>query len=64
MQELELLHTANECRKFFQRVNTIQKEYQPRVTVCRNNEGEISIVSDEGEILSRCKEYYKECLRE
>jgi hypothetical protein len=31
--------------------NTIRKEYQPQVTVCRNKEGEI--VSDKDEILSR-----------
>jgi hypothetical protein len=61
-QELELLHTANECRTFFRRVSSIQGEYQPRVTVCRNNEGEI--VSDKDEILSRWKEYFEECLGE
>jgi hypothetical protein len=39
MQELTLLHAAHECRKFFRRVNTTLKEYQPRITVCRYNGG-------------------------
>ena len=55
---MEQLHTANESRKFFRKVNSIRKGYQSHITTCRNKEGEL--ISVKGSILARWKEYMED----
>jgi hypothetical protein len=35
LTELAQLHKADESRKFFRKVNSIRKGYQPHITTCR-----------------------------
>jgi hypothetical protein len=41
MEELEQLHKMQQARKFYKEINKERKEYNPRLTVCKNKQGEI-----------------------
>jgi hypothetical protein len=41
-------------------VNNIRKGFKPRIMACRKPNGEIT--NDKGEILERCKKYFKKLL--
>jgi hypothetical protein len=59
-QEVDKFKDQNERRKFYKEVDKLKKEYQPRINGCRNKDGEI--IRDEGKILRRWEEYFKELL--
>jgi len=48
--ELEL-RRQHECRKFYKEINMARKQFEPRVHICRNENG--SLISNEQEILNR-----------
>jgi hypothetical protein len=39
MEELEKLHKMKQARKFYKEMNKVCKEYKPRLTVCKNEQG-------------------------
>jgi hypothetical protein len=39
--ELESLRSSNEIREYYQKLNESRKDFQPRTTLCRDNEGTI-----------------------
>jgi hypothetical protein len=60
MEELEELHKMKQARKFYKEINKVHKEYKPRLTVCKNEQGEI--LSDKASILDRWQRYFGELL--
>jgi hypothetical protein len=60
MEELEELHKMKQARKFYKEINKVHMEYKPRLTVCKNGQGEI--LSDKASILDGWKRYFGELL--
>ena len=51
LKELERLRSNNESKSFFKKLNKSRKDFQPRTTLCRNEEG--MLLSEEDGILRR-----------
>jgi hypothetical protein len=58
--ELESLRSSNAIKACFQKLNESRKDFQPRTTLCRDNEGMI-LGSDEA-ILDRWAQHFEELL--
>jgi hypothetical protein len=58
--EIESLRSINETRKFYQAVNAERRGFQPRVSICRQKNGEL-VCGTQG-ILDRWKEHFNELL--
>ena len=60
LKELERLRSNNESKSFFQKLNKSRKDFQPRTTLCRNEER--MLLSEEDDILRRWAEYFDKLL--
>jgi hypothetical protein len=58
--QIENLRSINETRKFYQAVNAEKRGFQPRVSICRQKNGDL-VCGPEG-ILNRWKEHFDELL--
>jgi hypothetical protein len=58
--EIENLRSINETRKFYQAVNAERRGFQPRVSICRQRNGDL-VCGTQG-ILDRWKEHFHELL--
>jgi hypothetical protein len=58
--EIENLRSMNDTRKFYQAVNAERRGFQPRVSICRQKNGDL--VCGEQGILDRWKEHFSELL--
>ncbi|XP_055539027.1 uncharacterized protein LOC129726410 [Wyeomyia smithii] len=59
-EELEELFTANETRKFYEKVNQSRKGYVPRADFCRDMEG--NLITNDSEVVDRWKQHFDEHL--
>ena len=57
---LEEHHQSNESRKFYKLTNGLRKEFKPRLTMCRNEMGEL--VGDGKEVLKCWKSHFETLL--
>jgi endonuclease/exonuclease/phosphatase family metal-dependent hydrolase len=62
LSELEHLHSRNETRKFYQAINVARRGFQPRTSMCRKKNGELTC--DTNGILACWKEHFEELLNE
>ncbi|XP_071652374.1 uncharacterized protein [Temnothorax longispinosus] len=62
MEELEQLRDQNETRKFYHSVNAQRKTFQPRVTMCKDENG--NILSEKSAVLKRWREYFDQMLNQ
>ena len=60
LKELEHLRSNNESKSFYQKPNKSRKDFQPRTTLCRSEEG--ILLSEEDDILSIWAEHFDELL--
>jgi hypothetical protein len=58
--EIENLRSINESKKFYQAVNAERRGFQPRVSICRQRNGDL-VCGTQG-ILNRWKEHFDELL--
>jgi hypothetical protein len=58
--QVEHLRTINETRKFYQAVNAERRGFHPRVSICKQRNGDL-VCGPEG-ILNRWKEHFEELL--
>jgi hypothetical protein len=58
--ELESLRSFNAIRAYYQKLNESRKDFQPRTTLCRDNEG--MILSSDEAILERWAQHFEELL--
>jgi hypothetical protein len=58
--KIENLRSINDTRKFYQAVNAERRGFQPRVSICRQKNGDL-ICGEKG-ILDRWKEHFQELL--
>ena len=59
--EIENLKTQKESRKFYQLVNNIRGEFNPRTIACKNENGEM--IRDTEDVLIRWREHFKTLLK-
>jgi N-acetylneuraminic acid mutarotase len=59
-EEVNKYEGQNERWKFFKTIDNLKKGLQPRSNGCRNKDGEI--IREEGKVLQRWEEYFKELL--
>jgi hypothetical protein len=57
IEDIEMLDTQNERRKFYKATDKLKKGYQPRVEGCRNRDGKM--LYNEEEINNRWVEHFK-----
>jgi hypothetical protein len=62
LAQIDSLHTMNEVRKFYQEVRVSKRGFQPRTSMCRKKNGELTC--DTRGILNRWKEHFEELLNE
>jgi hypothetical protein len=60
LEEANKFKNQNERRKFYKARDNSKNGFQPRSNGCRNKDGEI--IREEGKILRRWEEYFKELL--
>lgn len=60
IEEIEVLRSQNETRKFYQKINKMRKEFKPKVNMCKNKQGDI--LNDRDDILLRWVEHFSELL--
>jgi hypothetical protein len=60
--ELESLRSSNAIRAYYQKLNESRKGFQPRATLCRDNEGIILCVGSDEAILERWAQHFEELL--
>ena len=60
LEELEHQRNKNEMRLFYGEINKSRKDFKPRISMCRNEDGDI--IGDEDGILNRWQRFYKNLL--
>ncbi|KAG8189192.1 hypothetical protein JTE90_013726 [Oedothorax gibbosus] len=59
-RDIEYLKTQKEARKFYQLVNNVRADFNPRTTTCRKKNGDLT--RDPDEVLVRWREHFVELL--
>ena len=57
MKELQESNNINNVRKFYQMVNKDRKTFKPKITICRDNLG--NILTEKDKILEQWTKYFK-----
>ncbi|XP_039278735.1 uncharacterized protein LOC111055532 [Nilaparvata lugens] len=60
LEDIETAYLRNDVGGFYQRVDTIKRGYQPRLKLCKDQEGQI--IGEENKVLETWEEYFKEQL--
>jgi 2'-5' RNA ligase len=60
MERLELLNSQNDTRKLYKALNNARKPFKPRVTLCKDEVGDI--ISDKQGILARWVRHFDKLL--
>jgi hypothetical protein len=62
LKEINSLNSKGESRKFYQLVNNMRQDFKPRITSCRNINGEI--INGMNDVLNIWKQHFKELFSE
>lgn len=60
LEELEAQRNQNQTRKFYKNINNMRKEFKPRITMCKDKNGQI--LNSKEQILNRWAEHFVELL--
>jgi hypothetical protein len=62
MERLELLNSQNDTRKLYKALNNARKTFKPRVTLYKDEVGDIRVISDKQGILARWVRHFDKLL--